>query len=194
MEKWRNLLQSETDRICGNFRPIQPLNDRRVYGFVPLPETKPAPTTTAAAHPSEEALETAGVVPAVQQLPLSKLVGGPVKALEDQPSFADARHELNAGPSKDDNKSPQSGTPAAEAKGKSAEHGPVDAPQVSTFSKTPANKEGTLNPENNSKQEANKDTGKINNFAAKPVSSELVKDVKALKNKPTVAPGMRRQY
>ena len=54
MQKWRELQGDFGKKLCGNFRPVQPLNERNVFFFHPdvAPATTPGPTgarpTTAA--------------------------------------------------------------------------------------------------------------------------------------------------
>ncbi len=197
--------------MCNNFRPAQPINDRTIFAFVPQqPGPGPAPVPTAAAPsataavavlPTQAATTPAAVaadelgraIPGPNAIPLAKLIGNPAKAAADTPSSPDTRHDLH-GLNNDINK-PASGTSSTDDKNKAnVQELTGNSPVNSAFAKNSGSKESKLIPEGNAKQELSKEVEKTPNFAGKPASLGSNGQLNNKQNeKPTVAPGMRRQ-
>ncbi len=171
MENMRNHLQGESDRICNNFRPVQPVNDRKVFAFAPT--AKPLPT----APPAPDG-ELGRIAPSAKSMPLARLVGSPSN---EQSQVADTRNELQTD---------QANGPKPEDANK-VNFQQLAAPN-SAFTKSSAGKDSKLIPDGNVKQELNKDVEKLMGFAGK--AGKLSENKDARVNKPTVAPGMRREH
>ncbi len=195
MENVRNQLQEAQDRMCNNFRPVQPVNDRKVFFFTPRkaiqPTMTPARTPTPTSAASEDAA-MARIVPGLKSMPLAGLVGSPAKVPDLSTLVGDTRHDLQGaltanGP-KGENTKDQLNVQQSENTN-------------SAFAHSLASKESKLIPVTHPKQELNKDVQNVKGFAEKPIADKQLNNsenpnvMNASKNgvKPTVAPGMRRE-
>eukprot|EP00794_Sanderia_malayensis_P007150 gene7149-7957_t len=208
MENMRNELQSEKARMCNNFRPTQPLNDRRVFKFL---AAQIQPTIKPSARPSGSSVQPATLSPALEEedaeipdsksIPLTKLVGAGNKAAKvaaDKVTAPETRHDMQdqqAGHSVGVGEVQPANVETSKQVSGVQQQFTAGSPATSTFAKNSASKDSKLIPEGNTKQELSQQfDNKAQNYAAKPNSPAGSGQVdNKQNNNPTVAPGMKRQ-
>eukprot|EP00794_Sanderia_malayensis_P007157 gene7153-7964_t len=184
MENMRNELQSEKARMCNNFRPTQPLNDRRVFKFL---AAQIQPTIKPSARPSGSSVQPATLSPALEEedaeipdsksIPLTKLVGAGNKAAKvaaDKVTAPETRHDMQdqqAGHSVGVGEVQPANVETSKQVSGVQQQFTAGSPATSTFAKNSASKDSKLIPEGNTKQELSQQfDNKAQNYAAKPNS------------------------
>jgi len=206
LENWRNVLQGDYGRLCGNYRPVQKLNGRKIVTLVPKGEAGPSPAPKIAAGPTQPSGATGPTVPVsvpsagpsaglrAPSLSLDKiglgpgrvekafatLEGNPGKFPDDKHLPADARHELHL-------------EPLGQNKLKTGDSPKLQTLEVPLQGLNPAFAKVPSGKGNNALPELKKGIETAKQQAFKPIETNTLKGGSKQEKKPTVAPGMRRQ-